>query len=198
MHVYLPLARHPRFSEHSFDLKLDSLMERKREMNRRVLAPPALGEEDVIGLYRSTVTEARVGEAPKTPETRINIDLMEPQAFETWVLRELAASGYDTRRTPWSGDRGADGLAVSLIGGDEHTLVVQCKHTQPDAKCGRAAVEEVLSAISQYEIRGRPIPMVVTNAAAFTADAKRLAHQKHVRLVDRNNLSQLRRVGSVD
>ena len=192
VHVYLPLARHPRFGEYSFDLKLDSLMERKREMNRRVLAPTAATEGDVNDLYRSTTTEALRGEARETQETRIDIDLLEPEAFEAWVLRQLAEAGYDTRRTPRSGDRGADGLALSVMGGDKHTVVVQCKHTQPDATCGRAAVEEVLRAISQYEIRGNPISMVVTNAADFTADAKRLARRENVRLVDRRNLLQLR------
>lgn len=58
VHVYVPLARHPRFGDYSFDLKLDSLMERKREMNRRVLAPAAATGGDVQELYRSTMTEA--------------------------------------------------------------------------------------------------------------------------------------------
>ncbi len=56
VHVYLPLARHPRFGEYSFDLKLDSLMDRKREMNRQVLAPAAATGGDVQELYRSTMT----------------------------------------------------------------------------------------------------------------------------------------------
>lgn len=55
VHVYLPLARHPRFEEYSFDLKLDSLMEQKREMNRQVLAPAAPTGGDVKDLYRSTM-----------------------------------------------------------------------------------------------------------------------------------------------
>ncbi|MYA63553.1 MAG: DEAD/DEAH box helicase [Gemmatimonadetes bacterium] len=58
VHVYVPLARHPRFGDYSFDLKLDSLMERKRAMNRRVLAPAAATGGDVQELYRSTMTEA--------------------------------------------------------------------------------------------------------------------------------------------
>ena len=58
VHVYLPLARHPRFGDYSFDLKLDSLMERKRDMNRRVLAPGGATGGDVRDLYRSTMTEA--------------------------------------------------------------------------------------------------------------------------------------------
>ena len=112
VHVYLPLARHPRFGEYSFDLKLDSLMERKRAMNRLVLAPTAAADRDVRDLYRSTMTEARVGEAPDTPDGRVDVDLLEPTAFEDWVLRQLAEAGYDTRRTPRTGDRGADGLAL--------------------------------------------------------------------------------------
>ena len=193
VHVYLPLARHPRFGEYSFDLKLDNLMERKRERNRRVLAPTAATGGDVNDLFRSTMTAARESQVPDLPEVQIETDLLEPDAFEVWVLRQLAEAGYDTRRTPRSGDRGADGLAMSLAGDDTHTIIVQCKHTQPDAKCGRPAVEEVVRAISQYEIRGTPIPMVVTNAADFTADAKRLARQKCVRLVDRSDLLKLRR-----
>lgn len=57
--VYLPLARHPQFGDHSFDLKLDALMERKREMNRLVLAPTATSDGDISELYRGTMTGAR-------------------------------------------------------------------------------------------------------------------------------------------
>ena len=195
VHVYLPIARHPDFGDYSFDIKLDSLMEGKREMNRRVLAPTAATKEDVSDLYRTTMTEARDSDvASYLPENQTDVDQLEPEAFEEWVLGEFAGGGYDTRRTPRSGDRGADGLAVSGAGAEQHTIVVQCKHTQPDAKCGRAAVEEVLRSISAYEdaIVGKPRPMVVTNAAGFTRDAEQLARQKRVWLIARHDLSQLR------
>ena len=58
VHVYLPIARHPDFGDYSFDIKLDSLMDGKREMNRRVLAPTSATKEDVSALYRATMTEA--------------------------------------------------------------------------------------------------------------------------------------------
>ena len=193
VHVYLPLARHPRFREYSFDLKLDSLMARKRDMNRRVLAPTAATGGDVHDLYRSTMTEAWGGEGLDAPAGGIDVDLLEPEAFEAWVLRQLAEAGYQPRLTPRSGDGGADGLALSLHGDDSHTIVVQCKHAQPDGTCRRPAVEEVLRAISRYRIRGSPIPMVVTNARGFTADAKRLANRKGVELIDRQRLPQLRK-----
>ena len=121
------------------------------------------------------------------------IDILEPEGFEEWVLEQLRAAGYDTWRTPRSGDRGADGLAVSGAGAEQHTIVVQCKHTQPDDNCGRAAVEEVLGSIPAYKdaIQGKALPMVVTNAADFTNDAVHLAKQEGVQMIARDRLRQL-------
>ena len=191
VHVYLPLAKHPRFGEHSFDLKLDSLMERKREMNRQVLAPAAATRTDVSALYQSTMTEASTAEAGDSPEDHPAVDLLEPTAFESWVLQQLASAGYETRRTPRTGDRGADGLAYSRKADQSHTIVVQCKHMQPDARCGVSAVREVLASLSKYDIIGEPMPMVVSNAAGFTAPAQDLARDAGVLLVDRTSLSRL-------
>ena len=193
VHVYLPLAKHPRFGEYSFDLKLDRLMERKREMNRQVLAPAAATRTDVSDLYKSTMTEASTVEGGDSSEDQPAVDLLEPTAFESWVLQQLASAGYETRQTPRTGDRGADGLAYSRMPGRSHTIVVQCKHMQPDARCGVGAVREVLASLSKYDVIGEPIPMVVSNAAGFTAPAQGLARDAGVWLVDRNRLLELRR-----
>ena len=193
VHVYLPLARHPRFGDYSFDLKLDGLMERKREMNRRVLAPVAGSEEDVGDLYRSTMLDARSGEgATDNWMNETDVDILEPTTFEEWVLQQLAKAGYDTRRTPVSGDRGADGLAISGHDNESHTVFVQCKHMQPDGRCGRDAVEEVLRSVRDYEFPGEARPMVVTNAVGFNASADHLARQHGVSLISRQGLWQLR------
>ena len=118
---------------------------------------------------------------------------MEPTAFESWVLGELAEAGYEARRTLGSGDRGADGLAIFCDGEEAHTIIVQCKHMQPNAKCGVAAVREVLSSLSEYDLVGEKRPMVVTNGAGFTRGAERLGAKAGVRLVDRYGLGSLRR-----
>lgn len=192
VNVHLPMAVHPHFGSYSFDLKLDSLLERKRKMNRMVLAPTAATEGDFRSLFHSTTTEACGTSQSSSPqEDRIDIDLLEPTKFEEWVLSQLGKAGYVTRRTPRSGDRGADGLAVWRDETQPHTIIVQCKHTQPHARCGRAAVVEVLRSISQYEISGVSKPTVVTNAAGFTVTAESLARRKGVRLVDRHGLSKL-------
>ena len=58
VHVYLPMAQHPRFGDFSFDVRLDALLRKKREMNRRVLAPSTATEGDVSQLFDETTEHA--------------------------------------------------------------------------------------------------------------------------------------------
>ena len=82
VHVYLPIARHPDFGDFSFDIKLDSLLENKREMNRRVLAPTAATKGDIGDLYRTTITEARRGDAETDMRGElIDVDFSEPETI---------------------------------------------------------------------------------------------------------------------
>lgn len=50
VHIYYPMAVLPGTPEHSFDLQLQMLMERKRELARNLLAPPAFTKEDYAQL----------------------------------------------------------------------------------------------------------------------------------------------------
>jgi len=59
---------------------------------------------------------------------------------------------------------------------------------QPDGRCGRNAVEEDLRSVHDYEFPGEARPMVVTNAAGFTASAEHLARQHKVDLISRRGL----------
>lgn len=89
--VYLPIARHPEFGDFSFDIRLDSLMEGKRDMNRRVLAPTAASNEDVSSLYRSTVMDARGGVAEDNERGRFQV------SGEASAGREQRAAGGPTQ-----------------------------------------------------------------------------------------------------
>lgn len=192
VHVYLPLARHPRFGKFSFDLKLHELIQRKRKMNRRILAPTAASTRDVRSLYRSITTDACDSMGSLGPaQGGNNVDLLGPTAFEQWVLEQLGVAGYRTGSTPRSGDRGPDGLAYWPDSDNPHTLVVRCRHTQPEKPCGIGAVREVLRGVGISNIQGEAYPMVVTNAKRFTKLARMLARRQGVRLVDRNKLSSL-------
>jgi hypothetical protein len=46
VHIYYPMAVLPDASEHSFDVQLQILMERKRDLARNLLAPPAFNKQD--------------------------------------------------------------------------------------------------------------------------------------------------------
>lgn len=55
VHVYHVLAVHPDLRDHSFDVRLASLLDRKRQLNRTVLAPPGATNSELEDLYRDTV-----------------------------------------------------------------------------------------------------------------------------------------------
>jgi HJR/Mrr/RecB family endonuclease len=193
VHIHYPIARHPTYGDHSFDVKLDALLARKRDLNRRVLAPTAASAGDVDALFRSTVEEVRErGPADDGTSLLRRIDQMEPIAFERWVLRRLVEAGYDVNMTPYQ-DGGADGLAISRSPEDPHSLLLQCKHTQGGHACDHHAIEEVVAARPRYASRaqGRLVLVVVTNAPAFTAQAESLAQRHGVRLIGRQSLGSL-------
>jgi superfamily II DNA or RNA helicase len=54
VHVYLPLAVHPEpaIRESSFDLRLDALIERKRQLTRDLFLPPDADESELTDLFR--------------------------------------------------------------------------------------------------------------------------------------------------
>jgi hypothetical protein len=55
VHVYLPLAIHPKLGDKSFDAGLHALLERKRALSRGVLAPPIATDNDLKGLFEASV-----------------------------------------------------------------------------------------------------------------------------------------------
>lgn len=56
--VHCPLAIHPRLGDGSFDVKLDALLGRKRQMSQELLAPPTITDQDMKELWQQ-VDESR-------------------------------------------------------------------------------------------------------------------------------------------
>lgn len=54
VHVYLPAAVHPVHREHTFDLRLGELLERKRRLSRGVLAPNSFTDADMEELFEDS------------------------------------------------------------------------------------------------------------------------------------------------
>ena len=55
VHIYYPMAVHPDFGEYSFDLQLDKLLQRKRQLNQALLLPGEFSGEDFEQLYDQTI-----------------------------------------------------------------------------------------------------------------------------------------------
>lgn len=55
VHVHHVLAIHPEYDDRSFDVRLAALLDRKRQLNRSVLAPAGGTDADVEELYRATI-----------------------------------------------------------------------------------------------------------------------------------------------
>ena len=109
------------------------------------------------------------------------IDKMQGYEFEVFLKTLFAKLGYIAEVTKKSGDFGADVLLYK----DNLTIVVQAKRY--DKNVGVKAVQEIYSSMSYYCANEA---WVVTNNY-FTRQAKELASNNGVRLIDREELVNL-------
>ena len=101
--------------------------------------------------------------------------------FETFLYNLFKEMGYKVRRTPITGDQGAD-LIISKDGTD---LAVQAKRSL--GKVGNKAVQEVVASIKFYKCSGG---MIVTNST-YTKSAINLAKSNEIELIDSKSLKKL-------
>ena len=183
VHVYYPLAIHPAFSDSSFDVRLHSLLEKKRSLSREMLMPP-IDPTDAANLYGQTVgVNSNPTDLPDDESISLNdIDAMEPVQFENWVLEKLKQQGFDINRTPRSSDGGGDGIAKSRRTGT--TLIIQCKHTQSNSLCDEVAVTDLVRARSAYG-GGSGRCLAITNAKEFSNKAHKMAAKENIQLISR-------------
>jgi superfamily II DNA or RNA helicase len=189
--VHYPMAIHPRFGDHSFDVRLDALLERKRELSQAVLSPVAFTNDDLDSLFGETVLDHPDPGHPLETVSLDNIDRLEPLAFENWVIHQLRVGGLIVRATPVTGDGGAD--LIGTLGSDSQSsaVIAQVKHTERNGCLGPQALREVLAARHRYPNMAAALPVVVTNAEGFTASARGLAQSEGILLVGRDLLLDL-------
>lgn len=177
--VYYPMAIHPEYGETSFDLRLDALLERKRTLSADLLMPPAATRQDSRTLLEETLEASSKIEIPDWDE----VDAMEPTQFEEFVIQKLIACGWIVRRTPMSGDGGAD-IIVEKDG--SIVFLIQCKHTQnPAHAISDEAIRDLRRALENYSTSA--IPIAITNADKFSTAASAAASDIGAKLVCRSN-----------
>ena len=189
VYIYYLIATHPLLPGRSYDERLHELLNRKRDLSRTLLAPPALTSKDLEDLLNQSVDETEGAESETLGTNADDIYTLDEVQFERWVLDQFKMRGYIADETPRSWDGGADGVALRRKPGGED-WIIQCKHHQGKKACGVEAVEEVLRAVNKYAHRvGRKLkPLVITSAPRFSSEAEKFAKQNGVHLVSAKDL----------
>lgn len=200
VNVYLPIAYNSHFSkESSFDEKLDSLLEYKRNLSDSVLYPTGDNSDEGVAMLKSILeeeTDLTLNEK-NTNYGNLYWNIDDMMNVEGVVFEELIGNlfnsmpHYDAEVTPYSNDKGAD-IVVKCDDGKSGYLI-QCKQTSTDKNMTQSGVVEVFGALSYYsQIYNRKFTgIVVTNARGFTDNAYELATANHVKLIAYKELDNL-------
>lgn len=182
VHIYLPMATHPEFQ--TFDVILNELLERKRQLSHGTLFPT----EQVEVTQKEILEQLQLhpfGNEKGTPLTIVDVDNLDPESFEIFVAALFEKQGYMTEHTPYSGDKGADVVAFENKNRTDG-LLIQAKQRKADTKPGLEAIDEVIAAKSFYqEKHGITFtPAVITNRK-FNKTAQQDARNKQVTVYER-------------
>nr|DAF29418.1 MAG TPA: Restriction endonuclease [Caudoviricetes sp.] len=110
------------------------------------------------------------------PKNRKDVEAMTGIDYEIACANRLATEGYRRiKRTPASGDFGADIIAVDKKG---RKVCFQCKKYKSNV--GVSAIQEVHASKAHYNAQRA----VVLTTASFTVAARKLAHETGVELVE--------------
>lgn len=109
------------------------------------------------------------------------IDNMSGAEFEAYLHQLYKSLGYKVKSTPSSGDYGADLILYK----NGIRSCVQAKRYRGNV--GVAAVQEVVGSLAHYNAAQG---IVVTNRY-YTQNARKLAHENKIKLIDRGELSHM-------
>ena len=187
VHIYLPMATHPEFQ--TFDVILNELLERKRQLSQGTLFPTERAEVTPLDLL-DHLQPTQIEKDSSPPLKIEDIDRLEPRSFEVFVAALFEKQGYRVGLTPYSGDKGADVIAHSHQG-ETFGLLIQVKQRKEGGKPGSEAVDEIVVAKPFYEEKYDTIfqPMVITNRE-FTKEARQFSRANQVQMHGRKWLMQ--------
>lgn len=138
----------------------------------------------IIGVVKSVLTRAEKQELVKASATLKEIDDMTGEEFEAFVSSLLMKDGYRAvSATKYSGDYGIDVTAEK--NGKKYAF--QCKRYSGNV--GVKAIQEAYSGAKMYHA---DVAAVITNSS-FTPNARKMAKEIGVLLIDRNGLIKIMR-----
>ena len=162
--VYYPTVQAPDFE--TFEVKLDALLERKRELALDMLN--GAGEIE-ISEWSGLVAPDGAEVVPRTRLTVETLARLEPTVFEQLCRLRLEREGHSAWLTPASGDVGVD---VVGIRGDDG-LLIQCKSSSRERALGWEAVRDVVAGAETYrrQYPGVTFHLVAATNQTFNANA---------------------------
>jgi hypothetical protein len=181
--VYAVGAVHPFLREKSYDVILDNLLRKRREMSKRVFTASAITAADF------TDSMNRSNEA-RTDDILREIDRSGYIYLEEFVRDRLIAEGFNANLTRYKGDGGADIVVRDEVG--EIVFLVQCKHTTNiDIPIDAGLLEDACRARDNWRASGAVV-IGVSNARKFSPRVINEFKKINGRLIARDDLCQLR------
>lgn len=179
--VYYPLVTS---NFDTFDIVLDGLLNRKRELSRDILnGSGAITPKEFVGI------QGPDGEViPPGYVTDDDLKQMDPVTFENFCALLWAKQGYNpVIRTPQSGDGGVDVVAIR----ENEGILIQCKTSaDQDKRLGWEAIKDVVGGIAAYErkFQGVTFDKVAVTNQRFNDNARQQAELNDVKLTEREDL----------
>ena len=150
VHVYYLIAKDPQGKFKSFDEKLDTLVERRRQMASDFLAPMP-GEQDLQNeLYKDIFSEAVPHHGGEVKSLTLDeVRALPWDRFEALVALIENKKGRNVILTPRTGDMGID--VVSIEG--NIVRLIQCKHRRHSGETEMDLIAETINAFDNYRMR---------------------------------------------
>lgn len=182
--IYTPIAVHPDLRDSSFDVVLDNILTKKRQLASSLLVPTELNPEDIYGgMFEGGVKSERLFVERSENEL---YELETGEDFEKYIADLLHHHGFEVRLTPRSWDKGCD--LVARLG--HRKILIQCKQVRSDSVLNRG-VNEIVAASKHYA--GWSAKALITNAKNVT---KAQEHEALASDVQIHTLSSLLNAGT--
>jgi SNF2 family DNA or RNA helicase len=161
-----------------FDEVVDGLSEEN-------LTTTSFTEEEIyglLGLNKKPKKSKLTVSTPVVEKSNLDIDSLDPRAFEHFVGDLFDKMGYYSRVTKQSGDGGIDIYAKLQTPAGTDEVIIQCKHKQdPSSKVDVAKVRELFGVLSSNRKLSKAF--LVTNGG-YSKGAIDFATQNGIELID--------------
>jgi restriction system protein len=158
---------------------------RERMTSNRPMVADVVSREDLAAMTPAAPTQNSRPEVPGTWSAAV-FDIIEWRRFEALCEWLFTQAGFETRTQTHGADGGVDIWLYSKNQPDGAVSVVQCKHWAKKA-VGVAEVRALLGSMADKKVRRG----IFATTSTFTDDAKRLAKDNAIQLLDRVGLLEL-------